>query len=133
MVRLFTQHQPSGVIHLAAESHVDRSIDDPGAFVETNVVGTYTLLQATRAYWSGFDANSKSAFRFVHVSTDEVYGTLGDDDLFVESTPYAPNSPYSASKAASDHLARAWHHTYGVPVVTTNCSNNYGPFQYPKS
>ncbi len=132
MARLFADYKPAGVIHLAAESHVDRSIDGPGAFVQTNVVGTYTLLDAARTYWNGLGDAQKQAFRFVHVSTDEVYGTLGDDDLFTESTPYAPNSPYSASKAASDHLARAWYHTYGLPVVTTNCSNNYGPFQYPE-
>ncbi len=132
MARIFATYEPGGVFHLAAESHVDRSIDGPDAFVQTNVVGTYTLLQAARAYWSELDGKRKSAFRFVHVSTDEVYGTLGDDDLFVETTSYAPNSPYSASKAASDHFARAWHHTYCLPIVTTNCSNNYGPFQYPE-
>ncbi len=128
MAQIFATYQPNSVFHLAAESHVDRSIDGPDAFVQTNVVGTYTLLQAARE----LDDERKAAFRFVHVSTDEVYGTLGDDDLFVETTPYAPNSPYSASKAASDHFARAWHHTFGLPIITTNCSNNYGPFQYPE-
>ena len=132
VARLFATHRPTGVLHLAAESHVDRSIDGPGAFVQTNVVGTYTLLDAARAYWQGLAEGEKAAFRFLHVSTDEVYGTLGADGLFTEETPYTPNSPYSASKAASDHLARAWHHTYGLPVVTTNCSNNYGPYQYPE-
>ena len=130
--RLFEQHRPAGVMHLAAESHVDRSIDGPGEFIQTNVVGTYTLLEAARAYWSGLDAAQREEFRFLHVSTDEVYGTLGADGLFTEQTPYTPNSPYSASKAASDHLVRAWHHTFGLPVVTTNCSNNYGPYQYPE-
>lgn len=130
--RLFAQYAPSGVLHLAAESHVDRSIDGPGAFIQTNVVGTYTLLEAARAYWSTMQGDERAAFRFVHVSTDEVYGTLGPEGFFTEDTPYAPNSPYSASKAASDHLARAWYHTYGLPVVTTNCSNNYGPYQYPE-
>ena len=129
---LFAQYQPAGVIHLAAESHVDRSIHGPGDFIETNISGTYTLLEATRAYWSGLAEAAKSAFRFHHVSTDEVYGSLGDTGLFTESTAYQPNSPYSASKAASDHLVRAWHHTYGLPVVTTNCSNNYGPCQFPE-
>ena len=132
VARLFAEHRPAGVFHLAAESHVDRSIDGPGAFVQTNVVGTYTLLDAARAYWKGLDGEEQKAFRFLHVSTDEVYGTLGADGLFTETTPYAPNSPYSASKAASDHLARAWFHTYGLPVVTTNCSNNYGPYQFPE-
>jgi dTDP-glucose 4,6-dehydratase len=130
--RLFAHYAPVGVLHLAAESHVDRSIDGPGAFIQTNVVGTYTLLEATRAYWNTLPADERAAFRFVHVSTDEVYGTLGPEGFFTEDTPYAPNSPYSASKAASDHLARAWYHTYGLPVVTTNCSNNYGPYQYPE-
>lgn len=129
---LFAQYQPVGVIHLAAESHVDRSIHGPGDFIETNIAGTYTLLEATRAYWSGLADDAKSAFRFHHVSTDEVYGSLGDTGLFTEDTAYQPNSPYSASKAASDHLVRAWHHTYGLPVVTTNCSNNYGPCQFPE-
>ena len=130
---LFARHKPRAVVHFAAESHVDRSIHGPGAFVQTNVVGTFQLLDAARGYWSGLDAAAKDAFRFLHVSTDEVYGTLGPDDPgFSETTRYAPNSPYSASKAGSDHLVRAYHHTYGLPVVTTNCSNNYGPFQFPE-
>ena len=132
VARLFDEHRPAGVYHLAAESHVDRSIDGPGAFVQTNVVGTFTLLDAARRYWQGLAEAEREAFRFVHVSTDEVYGTLGESDLFTEETPYAPNSPYSASKAGSDHLARAWFHTFGLPIVTTNCSNNYGPYQYPE-
>ncbi|MBV1868738.1 MAG: dTDP-glucose 4,6-dehydratase [Marinosulfonomonas sp.] len=122
--------QPDAVMHLAAESHVDRSIDGPGAFIQTNVNGTYTMLEAARAFW---DASGKPAeFRFHHISTDEVYGSLGKTGLFTEDTPYAPNSPYSASKAASDHLVRAWHETYGLPVVLTNCSNNYGPYHFPE-
>lgn len=129
---LFVEHEPSGVIHLAAESHVDRSIHGPADFIQTNVVGTYTLLEATRAYWSSLSPGDKSAFRFLQVSTDEVYGSLGDVGLFTEATPYRPNSPYSASKASSDHLARAWRHTYGLPVLVTNCSNNYGPYQFPE-
>ncbi|MCF8179213.1 MAG: dTDP-glucose 4,6-dehydratase [Sulfuritalea sp.] len=129
---LFSEHQPAGVIHLAAESHVDRSIHGPGDFIETNISGTYTLLEAARAYWSSLDAAGKAAFRFHHVSTDEVFGSLGDTGLFVEASPYQPNSPYSASKAASDHLVRAWHHTYGLPTLITNCSNNYGPCQFPE-
>jgi len=129
---LFVEHQPAGVIHLAAESHVDRSIHGPGDFIETNIGGTYTLLEAARAWWSALDAEPKAAFRFHHVSTDEVFGSLGDTGLFVETSPYQPNSPYSASKAASDHLVRAWHHTYGLPTVITNCSNNYGPCQFPE-
>ena len=129
---LFAEHQPSGVIHLAAESHVDRSIHGPGDFIETNISGTYTLLEAARAHWSRLDAGPKAAFRFHHVSTDEVFGSLGETGLFVETSPYQPNSPYSASKAASDHLVRAWHHTYGLPTLTTNCSNNYGPYQFPE-
>jgi len=129
---LFEEHQPAGVIHLAAESHVDRSIHGPGDFIETNISGTYTLLEAARAWWSALDAGPKAAFRFHHVSTDEVFGSLGDTGLFVETSPYQPNSPYSASKAASDHLVRAWHHTYGLPTVITNCSNNYGPCQFPE-
>ena len=129
---LFAEHQPVGVIHLAAESHVDRSIHGPGDFIETNISGTYTLLEAARAYWSALEAAPKTAFRFHHVSTDEVFGSLGDTGLFVETSPYQPNSPYSASKAASDHLVRAWHHTYGLPTVITNCSNNYGPCQFPE-
>lgn len=129
---LFERHQPAGVLHLAAESHVDRSIDGPGEFVTTNVVGTFTLLQEARRYWEGLDGEARARFRFVHVSTDEVFGSLGATGHFDEETPYRPNSPYSATKAASDHLARAWHHTYGLPVVTTNCSNNYGPCQFPE-
>jgi dTDP-glucose 4,6-dehydratase len=129
----FADFQPDAVMHLAAESHVDRSIDGPGEFIQTNIAGTYTLLEATRAYWSGLDADAKATFRFHHVSTDEVYGDLhGVDDLFTETTSYAPSSPYSASKAASDHLVRAWHRTYGLPVVLTNCSNNYGPYHFPE-
>ena len=132
LARIFAQHQPDGVMHLAAESHVDRSIDGPAAFIETNILGTYTLLDAARAYWSGLPQERKDGFRFHHISTDEVYGSLGATGLFTEETPYAPNSPYSASKASSDHLVRAWHHTYGMPVVTTNCSNNYGPYHFPE-
>ena len=127
---VFRRHQPDAVMHLAAESHVDRSIDGPAAFLQTNVVGTYTLLETARAYRETRD--DPSAFRVLHVSTDEVYGSLGDTGRFVESTPYDPSSPYSATKAASDHLARAWHRTFGLPVVVTNCSNNYGPYQYPE-
>ena len=127
------EHRPRAIVHFAAESHVDRSIADPGAFVRTNVQGTYTLLEQARRYWSSLDANGKDQFRFLHVSTDEVYGTLRPDDpAFSESTPYAPNSPYAASKAASDHLVRAYFHTFKLPVLTTNCSNNYGPFQFPE-
>ena len=127
------QFQPDAIMHLAAESHVDRSIDGPAAFIQTNIVGTYSLLEATRAYWSGLPEARKQAFRFHHISTDEVYGDLhGVDDLFSESTPYAPSSPYSASKAASDHLVRAWQRTYGLPVLLTNCSNNYGPYHFPE-
>ncbi len=129
---LFAEFKPEGVIHLAAESHVDRSIHGPGDFIQTNIGGTFSLLEATRGYWLSLDDTRKAAFRFHHVSTDEVYGSLGDTGQFVETTAYAPNSPYSASKAASDHLVRAWHHTYGLPVVTTNCSNNYGPCQFPE-
>jgi dTDP-glucose 4,6-dehydratase len=129
---LLREHQPDAVINFAAESHVDRSIDGPAAFVQTNVVGTLNLLERTRDYWKQLDPPSRDAFRFLHVSTDEVYGTLGESGRFTESTPYAPNSPYSASKAASDHLVRAFHHTYGLPVLTTNCSNNYGPYQFPE-
>lgn len=129
---VFVEHQPEVVMHLAAESHVDRSIDGPGDFIETNVTGTFTMLEAARAYWSGLDPAPKSAFRFHHISTDEVYGALGDTGKFTETTPYDPNSPYSASKAASDHLVRAWGETYGLPVVVTNCSNNYGPFHFPE-
>ena len=131
--RLFGQHRPDAVMHLAAESHVDRSIDGPGDFIQTNMVGTFILLEAARAYWSRLPEPKKTAFRFHHVSTDEVYGDLhGTDDLFTESTPYAPSSPYSASKAASDHLVRAWQRTYGFPTLVTNCSNNYGPFHFPE-
>lgn len=130
--RLLAQYRPTAVINFAAESHVDRSIDGPAAFVQTNVVGTLALLEAVRDYWKSLDEAGRETFRFLHVSTDEVYGSLGDTGLFTEETPYAPNSPYSASKAASDHLVRAFHHTYGLPVLTTNCSNNYGPFQFPE-
>ncbi|MDB5909804.1 MAG: rfbB [Massilia sp.] len=131
--RLLAEHRPRAVVHFAAESHVDRSIHGPAAFIETNVNGTFGLLEATRAYWSALPADEKAAFRFLHVSTDEVYGSLGPDDApFTETTAYAPNSPYSASKAASDHLVRAYHHTYGMPVLTTNCSNNYGPYHFPE-
>ncbi|WP_165671202.1 dTDP-glucose 4,6-dehydratase [Metapseudomonas otitidis] len=131
--RALAQFQPDAIMHLAAESHVDRSIDGPAAFIQTNIVGTYALLESTRAYWSSLDTERKAAFRFHHISTDEVYGDLhGVDDLFTESTPYAPSSPYSASKAASDHLVRAWHRTYGLPVLLTNCSNNYGPYHFPE-
>ena len=133
MSALFEAHQPDAIMHLAAESHVDRSIDGPGAFIQTNVIGTFTLLQAARAYYEGLPANRKDAFRFHHVSTDEVYGDLSmDDPAFEETTSYDPSSPYSASKAASDHLVRAWARTYGLPVLLTNCSNNYGPFQFPE-
>ena len=131
--RLFAEHKPRAVVHFAAESHVDRSIHGPGAFVRTNVDGTFTLLEAARMHWSALPAGEREAFRFLHVSTDEVYGSLGPNDpAFTETKAYEPNSPYSASKAASDHLVRAWHHTYGLPVLTTNCSNNYGPFQFPE-
>ena len=131
--RLFKQHAPRAVLHFAAESHVDRSIHGPGEFVQTNMVGTFTLLEATRAHWSALPSAERDAFRFLHVSTDEVYGSLGDaDPAFTETTAYAPNSPYSASKAGSDHLVRAYHHTYGLPTLTTNCSNNYGPYHFPE-
>jgi dTDP-glucose 4,6-dehydratase len=131
--RLLERHRPRAVVHLAAESHVDRSIEGPAPFVETNVIGTFALLEEARAYWSGLAAPERGAFRFVHVSTDEVYGSLGPADAaFSETTPYAPNSPYSASKAGSDHLARAYWHTYGLPTLITNCSNNYGPHQFPE-
>jgi dTDP-glucose 4,6-dehydratase len=129
---VFERYQPSAVMHLAAESHVDRSIDGPAAFIQTNVVGTFTLLQQALRHWRGLDDAGRSEFRFLHVSTDEVFGSLGDSGYFTETTPYAPNSPYSASKAGSDHLVRAWHHTYGLPTVTTNSSNNYGPYQFPE-
>nr|WP_281496174.1 dTDP-glucose 4,6-dehydratase [Marivita sp. S6314] len=127
---VFAEHQPDAVMHLAAESHVDRSIDGPGAFIDTNVIGTYTLLQAARAYWER--RGRFEAFRFHHISTDEVFGSLGDTGQFTEETPYDPRSPYSASKAASDHLVMAWWHTYGLPVVLSNCSNNYGPYHFPE-
>ncbi|ASK90945.1 spore coat protein [Xanthomonas citri pv. fuscans] len=130
--RLLAEHQPDAVLNFAAESHVDRSIDGPGAFIQTNVVGTLALLESVRDYWKALPQESRHAFRFLHVSTDEVYGTLGETGKFTETTPYAPNSPYSASKAASDHLVRAFHHTYGLPVLTTNCSNNYGPYHFPE-
>lgn len=133
LTKLLAEHQPRAVVNFAAESHVDRSILGPGEFIETNVVGTFKLLEAVRGYWSGLDADKKAAFRFLHVSTDEVYGSLeADDPAFAETHAYQPNSPYSASKAASDHLVRAYHHTYGLPVLTTNCSNNYGPYQFPE-
>ncbi|EGU6977916.1 dTDP-glucose 4,6-dehydratase [Vibrio parahaemolyticus] len=131
--RVFSEHQPDMVMHLAAESHVDRSIDGPAAFIETNVMGTYHLLEAARQYWSSLEEANKSAFRFHHISTDEVYGDLeGTDDLFTETTSYEPSSPYSASKASSDHLVRAWQRTYGLPTLVTNCSNNYGPYHFPE-
>ena len=131
--RVFAEHQPDRVMHLAAESHVDRSIDGPAAFIETNIVGTYSLLEAARHYWLGLDESGKAAFRFHHISTDEVYGDLeGPQDLFLETTSYAPSSPYSASKASSDHLVRAWLRTYGLPTLVTNCSNNYGPCHFPE-
>ena len=137
--RVFSQHQPDIIMHLAAESHVDRSIDGPGAFIQTNIVGTYTLLEQTRAYWAGLQDDKKANFRFHHISTDEVYGDLphpeeqaGELPLFTETTAYAPSSPYSASKAASDHLVRAWLRTYGLPTLVTNCSNNYGPYHFPE-
>jgi len=133
MAQVLAQYQPDIVMHLAAESHVDRSIDGPGDFIQTNIVGTYTLLEAARAYWSGLIGDKKAAFRFHHISTDEVYGDLhGTEDLFTETTPYAPSSPYSASKAGSDHLVRAWLRTFGLPTVVTNCSNNYGPYHFPE-
>ena len=133
MQHLFNTFKPDAVMHLAAESHVDRSIDGPAAFIETNIVGTYTLLEAARQYWKDLPADKKTNFRFHHISTDEVYGDLhGTDDLFTEETPYAPSSPYSASKAGSDHLVRAWQRTYGLPTVLTNCSNNYGPYHFPE-
>ena len=131
--QIFESFQPDAVMHLAAESHVDRSITGSAAFIETNIIGTYQLLEATRHYWNGLNQNKKQAFRFHHISTDEVYGDLeGTDDLFLETTPYAPSSPYSASKASSDHLVRAWQRTYGLPTIVTNCSNNYGPYHFPE-
>jgi dTDP-glucose 4,6-dehydratase len=131
--RLLAEHRPRAIVHFAAESHVDRSIHGPGAFMKTNIDGTFTLLEAARAHWGALQGDAKAGFRFHHVSTDEVYGSLAPDaPAFTEDHPYEPNSPYSASKAASDHLVRAWHHTYGLPVVTTNCSNNYGPYHFPE-
>jgi dTDP-glucose 4,6-dehydratase len=132
MTRIFAEHQPSAVLNLAAETHVDRSIDSPRTFVDTNIVGTFALLETARLHARSLDASARAAFRFLHVSTDEVYGTLGADGLFSEETPYAPNSPYAASKASADHLVRAYFHTYALPVLITNCSNNYGPFQFPE-
>jgi dTDP-glucose 4,6-dehydratase len=133
LAKVFTEHKPDAVMHLAAESHVDRSIDGPAEFIQTNIMGTYTLLEAARLYWNESPKNRKSVFRFHHISTDEVYGDLeGPEDLFTEETSYAPSSPYSASKASSDHLVRAWLRTYGFPTVVTNCSNNYGPFHFPE-
>ncbi|GEC66595.1 dTDP-glucose 4,6-dehydratase [Raoultella terrigena] len=131
--RVFSEYKPNAVMHLAAESHVDRSIDGPSAFIETNILGTYTLLESTREYWNNLDSVAKKDFRFHHISTDEVFGDLhGSNDLFTETTPYAPSSPYSASKASSDHLVRAWLRTYGMPTMITNCSNNYGPYHFPE-
>lgn len=130
--QVFAAHQPRAVLHLAAESHVDRSIDGPDAFIRTNLIGTFTMLQAARRHWESLQGGDRESFKFIHVSTDEVFGSLGDTGQFTEDTPYDPRSPYSASKAGSDHLARAWHHTYGLPVIVTNCSNNYGPYQFPE-
>ena len=132
VTRAIARFQPDVITHLAAESHVDRSIDAPGAFIQTNLVGTYTMLAASREYWDGLDAAARERFRFHHISTDEVFGSLGETGLFTETTPYDPRSPYSASKAGSDHLVRAWGHTFGLPVLVTNCSNNYGPFHFPE-
>jgi dTDP-glucose 4,6-dehydratase len=132
MAQVFAEHRPTAVLNLAAETHVDRSIDGPRPFIDTNIVGAFVLLEAARAFHAGLDERARAVFRFLHVSTDEVYGTLGDSGLFSEETPYAPNSPYAASKAAADHLVRAYCHTYGLPTVITNCSNNYGPFQFPE-
>ena len=133
LAAVFERHQPDAVMHLAAESHVDRSIDGPAAFIETNIVGTYTLLEVARLYWQGLNADRQASFRLHHISTDEVYGDLeGPEGLFTEQTPYAPSSPYSASKASSDHLVRAWSRTYGLPAIVTNCSNNYGPYHFPE-
>lgn len=132
IAEIIAETQPDAIMHLAAESHVDRSIDGPAEFVQTNLVGTYTLLEEARKYWSALEPQKKQRFRFHHISTDEVYGSLGESGLFTEKTPYQPNSPYSATKAGSDHLVRAWHHTYGLPVLMTNCSNNYGPYQFPE-
>ncbi len=130
--RILAEHRPDAIMHLAAETHVDRSIDGPGDFIHTNLVGTFTLLEAARQYWEGLAGAAKAEFRFHHISTDEVFGSLGAEGRFTEETPYRPNNPYSASKAGADHLVRAWHRTYGLPVVTTNCSNNYGPWQFPE-
>lgn len=132
VAKVFSDFQPDAVMHLAAESHVDRSIDGPAAFIQTNIVGTFTLLDAATAYWRTLEPDAKEAFRFHHISTDEVFGSLGSDGMFTEQTAYDPRSPYSASKASSDHLVRAWHHTHGLPVVVTNCSNNYGPYHFPE-
>jgi dTDP-glucose 4,6-dehydratase len=132
MQSLFQKYKPDAILHLAAESHVDRSIDGPAAFIQTNIIGTYTLLEVARNYYNDLSADKKAAFRFQHVSTDEVFGSLGPTGFFTETTPYQPNSPYSASKASSDHLVRAWHHTFKLPTITTNCSNNYGPFHFPE-
>lgn len=132
VARLLAEHRPDAVVNFAAESHVDRSIDGPAAFIQTNVVGTLALLEAVRDHWKSLEGEARETFRFLHVSTDEVYGSLGETGKFTEDTPYAPNSPYSASKAASDHLVRAFHHTYGLPTLTTNCSNNYGPYHFPE-
>ena len=132
MEALFNEHQPRYVMHLAAESHVDRSIDGPSEFIQTNIVGTAVMLETARSYYDGLDAKRKEDFRFHHISTDEVFGELGETGFFTEETPYSPRSPYSASKASSDHLVRAWYHTFGLPVVITNCSNNYGPYQFPE-
>jgi dTDP-glucose 4,6-dehydratase len=132
VLSLLEKHRPVGVFHLAAESHVDRSIVSADDFVQTNVVGTYSMLEAVRIYWNSLSDTLKDTFRFLHVSTDEVFGSLGEEGYFSEETPYAPNSPYSASKAASDHFVRAYHHTYGLPTLITNCSNNYGPYQFPE-
>jgi dTDP-glucose 4,6-dehydratase len=130
--RVVSRHQPSAIMHLAAETHVDRSIDGPGDFIQTNIIGTYTLLEVAYAYWMNLDASQRTRFRLLHVSTDEVYGSLGKAGYFSETSRYQPNSPYSASKAAADHMVRAWYHTYGLPTIITNCSNNYGPFQFPE-
>lgn len=132
VLALFNKYQPEGVFHLAAESHVDRSIDGPGQFMVTNIMGTYNLLEASRGVHTAYDDTKKAGFRFLHISTDEVFGSLGKEGYFVETTPYDPRSPYSSSKASSDHLVRAWHHTFGVPTLITNCSNNYGPYQFPE-
>ncbi|MEN8128802.1 MAG: dTDP-glucose 4,6-dehydratase [Pseudomonadota bacterium] len=132
VVRLFNEYRPDGVMHLAAESHVDRSIDGPAEFIQTNILGTYTILEGARSYWSELRGEARARFRFHHISTDEVYGSLDDTGYFTELSPYRPNSPYAASKACADHLVRAWYHTYGLPLITTNCSNNYGPYQFPE-